>query len=87
MTTLREKFDEEVEALRAVRDEIEVQLHLGGAEAREQWEKLEKEWDHLQGRFKVLGGETKDVAEDVGEALNQVADQLRDGYKRLKKLL
>ena len=91
MTILRERFDEEIDAVKALRDEIEVQLHLGGAEAREQWEKLEKQWHHLEGRLKVIGAETKDVAEDVagevGDTLNQLANQLKDGYGRLKKLL
>ena len=50
MTTPREDLTRMVEELRAQRDMLRVRLHLAGAEAREEWEALEKHLLHLQAK-------------------------------------
>jgi len=87
MAKMRDQLNKDLDALRRLRDELDVQLHLGGAEFKEQWGKLERGWDHLEGRLKVLGRESEDIAEDMGATLQVLGDQLRDGYERIKKLL
>ena len=87
MSDIRDRLDKQLDSVRAVRDELEVKLHLGSADLRDQWAKLEKGWQHLEGRLKVLGNESEDVAKEIGETLEVLADQLRDGYDRVKKLL
>ena len=87
MAKIRDQLEKERDSLRRLRDEVEVQLHLGGAELKDQWTKLEKGWEHLEGRLKVLGRESEDIAEDMGATLRVLGDQLRDGYERLKKLV
>lgn len=87
MTDFKERVNEELEALRVLRDEVRVQLSLAGAEARDQWENLEKDWQHIEGKARVVGKEAKAVIGDVDDALELVFDQLRDGYTRIKKLL
>jgi hypothetical protein len=39
-------------ALRTLRDEIRVQIHLGGMEARQKWDVLEREFQHVQAAAK-----------------------------------
>jgi len=77
----------ELDSLRAARDEIRVQIHLGAVEAREAWEKAEKNWNHLEGRMKVLGEATQESLEEIGGAVEMLAEEIRRGYKHVRKLL
>jgi hypothetical protein len=84
---IESEIESELDSLRAARDELRVQIHLGAAEAREAWEKTEKGWNHLEGRLKVLGEATQESLEDIGGAVEMLADEIRRGYKHVRKLL
>jgi SMC interacting uncharacterized protein involved in chromosome segregation len=85
VSEIRNQLDKELDVLRRIRDELKLQLHLGGSELQEGFEELEKGWQHLEGRLKVLGRESEDIAEGLGDTLSVLAGQLGDGYRRLKK--
>jgi len=87
MFEVPEQLEKELDNLRRIRDELNVRLHLGGADIRDQWEKLDRGWQHLEGRMKVIGNESDEVAKEIGETLHVLAEQLRDGYERVKTLL
>ena len=87
MTAHEKELDELLETLKQRRDELNVQLHLGKAEAKELWEQTEEKWQHLRSQLEQIDNETGDVAKDVGAAAMLVADEIRHGYERLKKLL
>ncbi len=87
MFEVPEQLKKEVERAQTVREGLQVRLHLGGAELRDQWERLEHGWQHLEGRLKVLGDESDEVATEISETLHVLAEQLRDGYERIKSLL
>ena len=77
----------ELDSLRAARDEIRVQVHLGAVEAREAWEQAEKNWSHLEGRIKVLSEATQESLEEIGGAVENLAEEIRRGYQHVRKLL
>ena len=85
--SLRERIEQELEDLRAAREELRVRLHLGKLEARDQWEQLEKKWQQAEGKLKVLGDASQEVAEGVGEAAGLALDELKEGYAKLRRLL
>lgn len=85
--SLRERIEQELEDLRAAREELRVRLHLGKLEARDQWEQLEKKWQQAEGKLKVLGDASQEVAADVGEAAGLALDELKEGYAKLRRLL
>ena len=84
---IESEIKSEIESLRAARDELRVQVHLGAAEAREAWEKAEKNWNHLESRAKILGEATQESLEEVSEAVSILADEIRKGYKNVRKFL
>ena len=86
-TKIEAEIKSELDSLRAARDELRVQVHLGAVEAREAWAKAEKSWNHLEGRIKVLGEATQESLEDIGEAVKTLADEIRRGYQHVRKLL
>ncbi len=87
MSDIVDKLSEELEALRTARDELRVRLHLGKAEARDQWDKLEKGWQHAEAKMKVLREQAAESAEDVADAGRLLLDELREGVDQLRKLI
>jgi len=84
---LRERLEKELEDLRATRDELRVRVHLGKMDAQEQWEQVEKQWQHVESKLKVAGEAGREIAEDIGEAANLAIEEMKQGYAKLRKLL
>jgi hypothetical protein len=84
---LRARLKSELESLQVARDELRVKIHLGAAEVRDVWESAEKSWSHLEGRVKVLSEATHESIEDVGAAIDVLAEEIRRGYQHVRRLL
>ena len=82
-----ENFSELFDELRKARDELHLKIHLAAAEARDEWEVLEKKFDNFRARADQVGEATGEAAEDIGEALELVGNELRKGYQRIRKSL
>lgn len=80
-------LDEIIEIIKQQRDELMVQLHLAQAEARDEWDGLEKKWDELRPKLEAMGHEAGLSAKDVGAAASLLADEIRRGYERMRKFL
>ncbi len=63
--------------LRKMRDEVRVQLHLGGLEVKQEWNKLEPRLESALDR----------AAKDVSEASRTAIVELTDAVRRLRKSL
>jgi NTP pyrophosphatase (non-canonical NTP hydrolase) len=87
MTTMRARLREMLEKLEQERDELKVRVHLGKAEAREEWEKLEGRIGELRSRLDKAGDEAGDVMEDVGAAAKLLGEEIREGFGRIRKSL
>lgn len=80
MGTLRERLHDDVEQLRQRRDELRVQVDPGEMEAADAWRRLE-------GKLRLLAGESKGAAEDVGKAVGPLVDEIREGFVRVARHL
>jgi len=80
-------IDKLIEDLKQARDEIEVKIHLAAADVRDEWDVLEKKWEHLRGRAKRVGEAVGEAADDVGDALEVVAGEVKVGYEKIRNLL
>ena len=87
MTTPAKELDELISALRQQRDELRLQMHLAKAEARDEWEALEKRWETLEAKMPQLKKATTDSAKEVVTGLELVADEIAKAYKRLRDIL
>lgn len=87
MAEAKGESDRLFESLKRMRDEIELKIHLGAADVRDEWEQLEKKWDHFRARMDVVGKAAGEAASEVGGALDLVGDELKKGYERIRKLL
>ncbi len=82
----QEMFDKLIEDLKQWRDELNLQMHLGKAEAEELWNETEDKWEHLRSQLDSMQSETSDTAKDVGAASMLLVEEIKQGYERLKKM-
>ena len=76
-----------VDGLKQQRDEINLQLHLAKSEVREEWDKLEPKWEDVKGKMDTVSEVAGQTAESVTAAAGLIADEIKQGYDRIKKSL
>ncbi len=86
MTDIKEKLEEMKASIELLRDEVNLQAHLGKAEAKEELEKLDEKWNSFLKQYRPLSEEAGKTAENAGAALALAAEELKTGYKRIRKL-
>ncbi len=87
MTEPKSKLDELLERLARERADIALKIHLGKAEARKEWENLERRFTELKHRAEPIRHEAGRTADGVGAALRQAVDEIGRGYRRIRKML
>ncbi|MFN8545191.1 MAG: hypothetical protein U0807_13440 [Candidatus Binatia bacterium] len=87
MALSKDDLNKLLDDLKQQRDELRVKLKLARADARDEFEELEKKWEHVRGKMEVVGREAGKAAEDVASALGLVATEIKKGYERIRKLL
>ena len=86
--TWNQKLQDLMTSLEQERDELRVKLHLASRDAKDEFEALEARLDALRARVIAGSAEARETASDVGDVLGdtarKVADDLRDGYRKLR---
>jgi len=80
-------IDSIIESLKQQKDEIRLQIHLASAETRDELSRLEKKLEELTAKADVFRKETGDASANVIEAAKLVADEVKHGFERIRKLL
>lgn len=83
---IKEQFDTTLAALKQQRDELKLQLHLLGMEAREEWQEAERVWVRLGQTLERIRQEGADQVGEMVEAFRELADDLSAYYQRLKPM-
>lgn len=87
MTKSFYEIDDILESIKQQRDEINLQLHLAKADVRDEWEKTEHKLDQLKNKMDAVRHEMGDASGDVLAALKITAEEIRNGYDRIRKVL
>ena len=74
----------ELDDLRRIRDELEVQAHLGKAEMRSAWEKLEDRLGELERHRKQIARAAEEPLQKLEADARQLARDLREGFRRIR---
>ena len=83
---MKSTLDEIKAEIEQLRDELKLKAHLGKAEAKDELEKLEKKWNSFLVEYKPVADEAEKTAKNTVAALGVVADELKAGYERIRKL-
>ena len=87
MSDVKEQMTKALDHLKQQRDELQVQLHLAKADAKDEWARLEAQWDDIKPKLEAAREEVGKTAESVGAALGLAIDELKKGYERLRNRL
>ncbi len=79
--------EELISDLKQQRDELRVRIHLGSAELKDEWNKLDDKLAQLSQRFEPVKDAVEDTAEDVWESLKLVGGEIKEGFTRIRKSL
>ena len=82
-----ERLHEEIDRLRAMRDELRVRAHLAAKEVRDGFEKTEKRWTELESHLPAARREGGAAMRDIGEAGRELVHSIRKAYERIKDQL
>jgi hypothetical protein len=89
--SIQDRISEEIERLKGLRDELDVQAHLAKADAedelREIWERAELTRAKLDAEYQRLREGVGENLEGVGEAAELLVDEVKKSYKRIRELL
>jgi len=80
-------IDQEMEALRQLRDELRVQINLAGREAKDRFRAADSRWKELEKRARRIGNASKLAADDVGAGLQELAREVRKAYEHVRQAL
>ena len=75
------------EDLKRQRDELMLKLHLAKADARDEWNNLETQWEEAKTKLETIREEAGKTTESVSAGLGNVLDELKRGYERIRKEL
>jgi hypothetical protein len=87
MADVKEQITNALEHFKQQRDELQVQLHLAKADAKDEWARLEKQWEETKPKLEAAREEAGKTAESVGAALGLAIEELKKGYERLRSRL
>ncbi len=85
--SIKVEISEALDKLKYERDELELQMHLAKAEARDEWERLEKKWNHFQSKAASVSDAASEASKDVATATHVLADELKHGYQRIREAI
>ena len=89
--SIMDRIQEEVDKLKTMRDELDVQAHLAAADAkdelREIWTAAESTRAKLDAEYERLRDGVEENLEGVGEAADLLVDELKKSYAKIKELL
>jgi predicted nucleic acid-binding Zn-ribbon protein len=81
------KFQDVLTDLERERDELKVRMHLAKAEARDEMARLEGKLDELRFRAGAARTEARSAMEEIGEAAGTLAEEIKQGFDRVRKTL
>ncbi|NTW49439.1 MAG: hypothetical protein HGB19_06905 [Chlorobiales bacterium] len=79
-----ERINKLVSFLEQQRDELKVKMHLAKADAKDEWQKVEKKWDELIVKVDNIQDEASESSKDIEVAAEKLADEIKKGYERIK---
>ena len=76
-----------IDRLKQQRDELALKIHLGSMEAKDEWNRLNEKLAKLSAEYEPLRHAVGESAGNVFKSLELVADEIKDGFHRIRKAL
>jgi hypothetical protein len=76
-----------IDKLREQRDDINVKIHLANMEVRDEWQELEQKWGQLVDKTMHFNKEVEPTVESVHAAISLLGEEIKEGYRKVKRAL
>ncbi len=73
------EFNDVFDSLKQMRDELRVQIHLASKDVQDDWEELEDKMKNITDKAGL-----DETGEGVGKAIEQLGQELKFGYERVR---
>lgn len=80
---LFKELEKLTDMIKSQRDEIQVQMHLAGMEAKEEWEKAESKLDEFLSKAAEIKDDTKETTDELLNSTKIIGDEITEAYKRI----
>jgi hypothetical protein len=84
---VKQKYQEVIDSVTTERDELKVKMHLARMEVQDEWTVVEEKWQKFKSKNAQLEHAVSDSAHEIGEAMSILGGELKESYKRFKKVL
>jgi len=74
----------ELDSLARSRDELKLQIHLAKADAKSEWERLERTFRRIEEEVQRSASASKEPLAQLGDAARALLVELKSGYERVK---
>lgn len=81
------RLQEELDIAKQLRDELNLQLHLGAAEAKQVFEATEDKLAEVEGMVRRIVHEVEKPLHEINESAHRLLHEIRQGYSRVRELL
>jgi hypothetical protein len=86
-----DKLQELITSLEQDRDELRLKVHLASKDARDEFEALESRLDAMRARLADSSADARETASEVGDVVGEtarkLADDVREGYRKIREQL
>jgi hypothetical protein len=76
-----------ISSLKRQRDELALKIHLGKADAKEEWNKVTRKLDELTRDYEPLKDAVGETAENLLAGLKLMTEEIQKGFNRIRKSL
>lgn len=80
-------IQKELSSLETARDELKLKLHLAKADAKSEWEKLERTYQRVQEQVQMMRNGTEQPVKEIGASFKTLCSELLNGYARIREQL
>ena len=87
MTEDKTALEETISMLKRQRDELALQIHLGAADAKQEFDKAQEKLDELTAQYEPLKSAVQESADNVYASLKLVGDEVLASFDRIRKSL
>jgi len=87
MSDTKNKIEETISTLKQQRDKLGLQIHLGAAEAKEEYDAAMQKLDKMSSEFEPVKDAAEESAENVLASLKLVGEEVKTSFDRIKKSL
>lgn len=87
MDDAAKNFDREMDALRALRDELKLKAHLAKADIKSEWNDLEKKWERVDEELRRATQHVKAPLQSIKADTKQLITELKQGYQNISRHL